>query len=108
MAGDAARHAPRHVAHDAPSVGSRSTVLQGAIAPARGLIGWEPAKGYTGGMSDVSKRVEEMQERLDKVQEEIDEARADADKVDPPRPKETFIETSGEPREGDDADKPPD
>jgi len=59
-------------------------------------------------MSDVSKRVEEMQERLDEIQEEIDEARADADVVDPHRPRETFIETSREPSEGDPAAVPPD
>ncbi len=68
----------------------------------------EPRKGYTGHMSDVSKRVEEMQERLDEIQEEIDEARADAENVDPQRPKETFIEPAEEPSESDDAVVPPD
>jgi hypothetical protein len=55
-------------------------------------------------MSDASKRVEAMQERLDEIQEEIDEARADAENVDPQRPKETFIASSNEPSEADDAD----
>jgi len=59
-------------------------------------------------MSDVSKRVEEMQERLDEIQEEIDEARAEAEDVDPQRPKETFIETADEPSETNDAVAPPD
>ena len=59
-------------------------------------------------MSDVSKRVEQMQERLDKIQEEIDEARADADNVDPHRPKETFIETARESSESDDTVGPRD
>jgi len=59
-------------------------------------------------MSDVSKRVEQMQERLDEIQEEIDEARADAENVDPQRPKETFIETAGEPGKSDAPVVPPD
>jgi len=59
-------------------------------------------------MSDVSKRVEQMQERLDEIQEEIDEARADAENVDPQRPKGTFIETSGEPGASDAPAVPPD
>ena len=67
----------------------------------------EPRKGYTGHMSDMSKRVQKMQERLDEIQEEIDEARADAEIVDPHHPRETFIETAGEPSEGD-AAAPPD
>jgi uncharacterized membrane protein (DUF106 family) len=58
-------------------------------------------------MSDASKRVEEMQERLDEIQEEIDEARAEADHVDPHRPKETYIETAGEPSENDEDVMPP-
>jgi len=66
----------------------------------------EPRKGYTGHMSDMSKRVEEMQERLDEIQEEIDDARADAELVDP-HPRETFIETAREPSEGDPAAVPP-
>jgi hypothetical protein len=57
-------------------------------------------------MSDVSKRVEAMQERLDEIQEEIDEARADAENVDPQRPKDTFIATSNEASETEDADAP--
>ena len=58
-------------------------------------------------MSDVSKRVEEMQERLDEIQEEIDEARAEAENIDPQRPKETFVGTSSEPRETNDPIVPP-
>ena len=70
--------------------------------PAAGRAG----KGYTGRMSDVSKRVEAMQERLDDIEEEIDEARADAENVDPQRPKETFI-ASSDASETDDAKAPP-
>ena len=59
-------------------------------------------------MSDVSKKVEEMQERLEEIEEEIDEARADAENVDPHRPKETFIEPARKPSGSDDAVVPTD
>ena len=81
----------------------RDLQVPAGLAP----IAWQPPKGYTGHMSDVSERVEEMQDRLDEIQEEIDEARADAENVNPQRPKETFVEIARELSESDAAAMPP-
>ena len=54
-------------------------------------------------MSDVNKRLEQMQERLDEVQEEIDEARAEAEELDRQHPEEAPIARSKKPSETGDA-----
>jgi hypothetical protein len=54
-------------------------------------------------MSDVSKRVEQMQTRLDEIEEEIDEARAEAKNLDRQQPEETPIATSDDPGKDQDA-----
>jgi len=54
-------------------------------------------------MSDVNKRLEQMQERLDEVQEEIDEARAEARNLDRQQPEEAPIAPSHAPDGGNDA-----
>ena len=54
-------------------------------------------------MSDVNKRLEQMQERLDEVQEEIDEARAEAEELDRQQPEEAPIAGSKKPGETGDA-----